>query len=611
MKSFVLAGVISARGDFSPDESLLLLQTKARMVQQLNASLELESGAGLSDPNFHPKMWPPPAAREGRMCSMAGDVHKELCHVSGGNCQGKDPMQLGLLKLTESKDGRFKSQMHQCQAMYGVDLSWMNMVGMMIDGTKIVIRTPTNDEQAGQSKCGQIIQVKINDDEYSLTDTSCSCDTCRDIPTSVPGTDILIERSGTNKIFIKHPEIWQMITFTATAGYGGQYWFNYLNYMMEYKDIANVQAGTNLVCNRPDAAQPLNANGDWSGSIFNQDDHEQLCAICDGQNDRMSVAGQMGATAHSRGWANQKGEQCEKPPALPPSPPAKDRCEEKDCNWDHAQMLCSSLKGKEDLYHSCLDDYCATCDDTTVAAILEEANEASENPVCSVDSPKCNPDEACEQSVRMNALSVKQNNLGGVGPDSGAEELRFGNAAVIDGRTVDLVVTADGDYPVHKASKVGTTGKFGIISLKCKKTVTLDFQAIDVETGEAVNLDMVTISWYDLDEGKKGKGRSSVTTCGATGAIVSSNTELVLTDNGGCKTATSSTRGTGKDNPTDPFLLDPVQRARSVSFPLTNVKTFTSSLTIGKGHGGRNFMFAIEPSVACPANFGFAEKEEE
>merc|ERR1719277_1232366 len=106
------------------------------------------------------------------MCSFGGDVHKGDCHVPGGQCPGSDPHQLGLLKVTESVDGRFKTQMFQCQASFAPDMSGMNMVGMEIDGTTIVIRNPAPDEkdpdQGYEEKwgvaCQETIQVRINDE---------------------------------------------------------------------------------------------------------------------------------------------------------------------------------------------------------------------------------------------------------------------------------------------------------------------------------------------------------------------------------------------------------------------------------------------------------------
>merc|ERR1719157_429962 len=124
-------------------------------------------------------------------------------------------------------------------------------------------------------------------------------------------------------------------------------------------------------------------------------------------------------------------------------------------------------------------------------------------------------------------------------------------------------------------------------------------KAVDSETGGPVVLDAVALTWYDLDEGKKEKGRATVTTCGSTGAMVSENTELTVIREGDCSKATSSVAGTGKDNPKSPHTLDSIQLSRSLTLPFKQVSEWSSTLSLAKGPKGRNFMFAIEPSVAC------------
>jgi len=199
----------------------------------------------------------------------------------------------------------------------------------------------------------------------------------------------------------------------------------------------------------------------------------------------------------------------------------------------------------------------------------------------------------------MNTLTVTQNNFGGVGPDEGVEEIRYSNAAVVNGRAVDLVLTTDGTFTTHKPSANGNAGPFGKLNVKCGTSVTVNMKVVDSENGQPVTLDSVALTWYDLDEGKREKGRATVNACGSTGAIVSENTELTVVREGECSSATSSVPGTGKDNPTSPHQLDSVQIARAVTFPFKGVSEWSSTLSLAKGYKGRNFLFAIEPSVAC------------
>jgi len=244
-------------------------------------------------------------------------------------------------------------------------------------------------------------------------------------------------------------------------------------------------------------------------------------------------------------------------------------------------------------------DFCLECDDEIAMDFVADEEDEHPKPICVAGAPECAPEEVCSKSTKMNTLTVTQNNLGGVGPDSGREEIRYGNAAVVNGQTVDLVLTTDGEFKSSKPAKNGNAGPFGILNVKCGSSVTVNMKVVDSESGAPVTLEAVSLTWYDLDEGKKEKGRATVTTCGSTGAMVSTNSELTVVREGDCSSATSSTAGTGKDNPKSPHALDNIQLSRSLTLPFKQVSEWSSTLSLAKGYKGRNFMFALEPSVAC------------
>merc|ERR1712238_392315 len=104
--------------------------------------------------------------------------------------------------------------------------------------------------------------------------------------------------------------------------------------------------------------------------------------------------------------------------------------------------------------------------------------------------------DVCTKSVTMNTRTLTQNNLGGAGPDTGAEELRYSKAANVNGQSVALVVTARGGYSAGKPSATGINGAFGSINVKCNTEVTLLFKAVDSETGDAVMLDNFALTWF-------------------------------------------------------------------------------------------------------------------
>jgi len=67
--------------------------------------------------------------------------------------------------------------------------------------------------------------------------------------------------------------------------------------------------------------------------------------------------------------------------------------------------------------------------------------------------------------MNFSTSTVMHSNLGGQGPDDGAETLVFANIAVQDGVAVDLVVTAGTPYEANSALKNGIHGGvFGIIN---------------------------------------------------------------------------------------------------------------------------------------------------
>jgi hypothetical protein len=500
-------------------------------------------------------------------CAFWGDTHT----VAAYNGHPPDPQQFGLYTLANSKDGRFKSQLYQCAAWHTVNVGWINAMAYDIDGTRVVILPPIMSEISNNGP----VYIRANDVEYSSAQ----------LPFTIPGTSIEIRAH-------KPPYGFHIVTegFDARVEMmTNRHPYCYVDTGLRLKPDNIPDTDENSFCVKGPAATPIAddaMDADWSDSLFSNADHERICDYCQAYNQRS-------------GNANVRALKCAKPPPVPPPPPAKKECEDNECSWTHAQQLCSSLQGDDVLYNDCLFDFCLECDDDAAIQFVAEDEDENPDPICVAGAPECAPEEVCNNVVKMNTLTVTQNNLGGVGPDEGAEEIRYGNAAVVNGKTVDLVLTTDGEFKSSKPSKNGNAGAFGVLNVKCGSSVSVTMKVVDAETGAPVTLDAVALTWYDLDEGKKAKGRATVTTCGSTGAIVSENTELTVVREGDCSSATSSVAGTGKDNPKSPHQLDSVQVSRSVTLPFKQVSEFSSTLSLAKGSKGRNFLFALEPSVAC------------
>jgi hypothetical protein len=498
-------------------------------------------------------------------CAFWGDTHT----VAAYNGHPPDPQQHGLFNLANSKDGRFKAQLYQCAAWHSVAVSWINAMAYDIDGTRVVILPPLMSTISNNGP----VYIRANDVEY----------TSAQLPFTIPGTTIEIRAH-------KPPYGFHIVTegfdarvemMTSVTPYC------YVDTGLRL-DPSNVpDTNENSFCNKGPAATPIAddaMDADWSASLFTNADHSRICDYCLAYNARSGTT---------------SGLKCAKPPPVPPAPPAKKECEDNGCSWIHAQQLCHSLQGDDVLYNDCLFDFCLECEDDAAVQFVAEDEDEHPDPICVAGAPECAPEEVCTKAVKMNTLTVSHNNLGGVGPDAGAEEIRYSNAAVINGKAVDLVLTTDGTFTSSKPSVNGNAGAFGRLNVKCGTSVTVSMKVVDAETGNPVVLDAVALTWYDLDEGKKSKGRATVTTCGSTGAIVSENTELTVEREGDCSSATSSVAGTGKDNPTSPHHLDSLQISRSVTLPFKQVSEMSSTLSLAKGFKGRNFLFAIEPSVAC------------
>jgi len=510
-------------------------------------------------------------------CAFRGDTHT-VSGFANGVRKGVDPMQYGLYNLANSKDGRFKAQVYQCAIPWSPGVGWINAMAYDIDGTRVVILPPNSMEDVSKN---MPVYIRADDVEYSSADC----------PFTIPGTNIEFRAH-------KPPYGFHIVVDGFDANilsncYRDAAISNTFCYMDTGLRLApdNVpDLDENSFCVKGPAATAVAddaPDADWSASLFTNADHQRICSFCGDLNRFHAEATDMPNPG------------CAKPPPAPPVPPAKQECEANGCSWIHSQQLCHSLIGDDILYDDCLFDFCLQCQDHAAAEFVADEEDEHPGPLCVAGAQECAPEEVCAKSTKMNTLTVTHNNLGGVGPDSGAEEIRYANAAVVNGKAVDLVLSTDGEFKSSKPSKNGNRGAFGVLNVKCGSSVTVTMKVVDSESGAPVTLDAVALTWYDLDEGKKQKGRATVATCGSTGAIVSENTELAVVREGDCSSATSSVAGTGKDNPKSPHTLDSIQLARSLTLPFKQVSEWTSTLSLASGHKGRNFLFAVEPSVAC------------
>jgi hypothetical protein len=254
-----------------------------------------------------------------------------------------------------------------------------------------------------------------------------------------------------------------------------------------------------------------------------------------------------------------------------------------------------------------------------IACVLVVAGAAEDNDVMSlmqmrahqVESGECAAFDAKYPDLVKVDFALAENtnnNLGGLGPQTGEEGLYYQNVATANaaGDVYDLRVTVFGDsYTPNNAKNNGENGHYGQINVACGTSVNLKFQFIDQKTGEPAALERFMISFFDMDQGRFGGGEEHIILWpGYASTLLSTVTEVQKTDVpcpqgvGTCEKFSSSTGGVGADNPKDPLVLTEQQAARTFAVYYEGVSEFMVTLTAGAGKGGRNFLFTGMSEVA-------------
>lgn len=268
---------------------------------------------------------------------------------------------------------------------------------------------------------------------------------------------------------------------------------------------------------------------------------------------------------------------------------------------DDAAAACASLQEQPAFYRDCQIDYCLSDGDIN-AALTAAEEETLEHPVpVCVSEGACDPASKCCDALKDEAL-LKLDNVVSNEMCSGGE-LRFGRAMSQNGQSIDLVVKPVGD--MNCGGKL-TDAKFGskssqiaFLAVRAGTSQVFEFSFVQEGTNTPVAPKSLMMSFLDLDQGKKGKQQESVEMCGGMDAIVTDDNELDIDNANGCIKVTSTTHGTGSDNPESVESMSQSQRARVVAYEVKESK-FTATLAVSKsGRNARKFQFAGHPSVAC------------
>jgi len=217
-------------------------------------------------------------------------------------------------------------------------------------------------------------------------------------------------------------------------------------------------------------------------------------------------------------------------------------------------------------------------------------------------------------NIDFSMANVASSNLGNMGPDFGAPEgIRFTNIADIgDGNFVDLEIHALSTYTPYNSSQNGLYGNFGQVNLHAASDVSLEFVFMEPGTTNRVQVNWFYFSVFDLDEARRGRNKETIEINNRyfvthylteTSEVhvfphFAANDGSGLAANDGNMQYMSTTKGTGRDNPSDPMDLDQQQKDRSVAFLMHNVDSFVAKFSIGAPRrGGRNFNFAGAANV--------------
>ena len=146
-------------------------------------------------------------------------------------------------------------------------------------------------------------------------------------------------------------------------------------------------------------------------------------------------------------------------------------------------------------------------------------------------------------------------------------------------------------------------GEFGQINMRTGTSTTFIFSFVQTGTSVPVVLSKTRMDLFDLDEGVQGAYRESVAVTNQASSITSPDTEVTESvDSENRVRFSSSTPGSGRDNPGDPFVLTGQQRRRSIAFTFEDITNLTVTFAIGDGPNphGRNFLFINRASALQP-----------
>jgi len=212
---------------------------------------------------------------------------------------------------------------------------------------------------------------------------------------------------------------------------------------------------------------------------------------------------------------------------------------------------------------------------------------------CPVDPGEYKGDP-CKSVVSATLNPAKYSNLGGQGPDAG-DGILFPDVTEVKGESVDLWIVAP-DFQSFKAEKNGATNGIGNLNVLSGTSAEVTFRLIN-KNEEEVNVEGLAVTFLDLDEGKRGRSRTTVSSCDAT--VLHVGSELTRADTDNCLSTSSAKKGNDANNPPSLDGITEDHKTRAATFMFSGGSEFKFQIGLSAGPKGRNVNFVLSPVLGC------------
>ncbi|KAL1500680.1 hypothetical protein AB1Y20_013327 [Prymnesium parvum] len=183
--------------------------------------------------------------------------------------------------------------------------------------------------------------------------------------------------------------------------------------------------------------------------------------------------------------------------------------------------------------------------------------------------------------LSYSAATITHNNLGGQGPDSGAQKMSIVNVA----ENIDLEVVGDSGYDLgSECSASGfPSGSTEIVKFALRRgsTSVVSYTFINSTTSQPVLLPAFYFSIIDLDEDPANGISQTLLAEGFSAYVLDPQTDLAASCTSGAEPCSaagvlirSQVEG-GVGNPSDPWALTAAQQRASVLFVFRNTSSFS------------------------------------